>query len=86
MFFRETQVTATSVVAGVAWAVGGVVIVLGLVLNRTGVPAIGLWLSGWGGVITMARCYEIHAAEKEKAAFDLGRQVGAEERSGVTRI
>lgn len=86
MFFREVQVRGVSVFAGVAWAVGGLLIILGLVYNRTGVPAIGLWVSGWGGVATMARCYEAHGARRETTAFELGRKIGAEEAGKVSRL
>lgn len=84
MSIREVQVTALSVFAGVAWTVGGVIIVAGMFYDLNGLPGLGLWISGWGGVATMARCYEHHAVAREQAAFDLGRRVG--EKDNVSRL
>lgn len=84
--FHEKHVPVASLVAATTWLVGGAVIIFGVITSREGVPAIGLWISGWGMVSTIVRCYEIHGASRERSAFELGCRVAQESSDNVRHL
>jgi hypothetical protein len=81
----RAEVPLVLVLAVSGWTLGGVFVVGGIITGRGGVPEVGLWFSMWGAVLTVGHREAAYTA-REKAAFDLGRRLGAEEGGKVRSL
>jgi len=78
------QISAWHVAAFGLWAIGLVLVVIWMVQGiRTG--GLGLLFAGAGGVINI-RVFILEMEDRERQAFDFGRQVGAAQSEGTPRI
>lgn len=82
----EKEVAVTSVAALACWVVGLTLVVIGIVSDDAW-GALGLYVAGVAGVITIRRCVMavVHARQD---VFDMGRDYerGLMQRNGVTQI
>lgn len=89
MLLGNRQVTLATVASALAWSLGGLTIVLGIVWNRNGIAPLGLWVSSWG-IVTMLAHHHESSNERDREIFDTGRRIGQsdqDERNGsLSRI
>lgn len=77
-------ISAWHVMAFGLWAIGLVLVVMWMVEGiRTG--GLGLMFAGAGGVLNV-RVFILEMEDRERRAFDFGRQVGAAQGEGTPRI
>lgn len=80
----EHKISAGHVGALGCWTIGLVLVVIWMVYGyRTG--GLGLLIAGAGGTWNV-RVFIGEMEERERRAFNVGRQVGAAERDGVTPL
>lgn len=69
---RDRHISALHVAAGVLWVLGATLAVIYMAVGIRGTGCIGLLLAGAGG-ITNVRAMLAHMEERERRAFELGR-------------
>lgn len=59
--------------AGLLWIAGAVLLLVGMIGDVWQYAALGIWVSGVGGTLTM-RAWACQRFEGEREAFNLGRE------------
>lgn len=78
-------ISAGHVAAFGLWAIGLVLVVAWMVDETMRTGGLGLMFAGAGGVLNI-RVFILEMEDRERRAFDFGRQVGAASNEGTPRI
>lgn len=75
----DKRISATTTASSALWVAGGALVILGGFFSLWFTGA-GLWLSGWGGVLTI-RSWFLADDERLRNAFELGADFQRERNS-----